>query len=83
MIAYAAGGALETVNKNTGIFFQQQTEDKLSHAVEEMETRHASFKFEEFQKNTLRFSRNRYREEMSNSIRQSYENWSKQKNERC
>ena len=75
MIAYAAGGALETVNEQTGIFFHQQTEDALSRAVEEMETRHSSFQREEFQKNTSRFSRKRYQQEISQVINVSYEDW--------
>ncbi len=75
VIAYAAGGALETVNEQTGIFFHQQTEDALSHAVEEMETRHSSFQREEFQKNTSRFSRKRYQQEISQVINVSYEDW--------
>ena len=75
VIAYAAGGALETVNEQTGIFFHQQTEDALSQAVEEMETRHSSFQREEFQKNTSRFSRKRYQQEISQVINVSYEDW--------
>ena len=76
VIAYAAGGALETVTERTGIFFQQQTEEGLGRAVEEMENRHSSFKLEEFKKNVSRFSRKRYRAEMETAIYEGYRRWS-------
>ncbi len=75
VIAYAAGGALETVTEQTGIFFQQQTEEGLGRAVEEMETRHSGFKLEDFRKHTSRFSRKRYREEMETAINEGYLRW--------
>ncbi|GGZ25981.1 glycosyltransferase [Asticcacaulis endophyticus] len=44
VIAYAKGGALETVvDGKTGILFKEQTVESLMAAVEEMETRHESF----------------------------------------
>ena len=40
VIAFGEGGALETVkNDETGLFFHEQTEDALCHAIEEFESR--------------------------------------------
>ena len=78
VIAYAAGGALETVTERTGIFFQHQTEEELCQAVEEMETHHSCFKLENFQKHTMLFSRKRYREEMEKAIYEGYLCWSEE-----
>ena len=75
MIAYAAGGALETVAETTGIFFEEQTEEALSHAVEDMEQRHLDFKPKNFKKNTSQFSRERYKNEMFNTINNAYSFW--------
>ena len=75
VIAYAAGGALETVTETTGIFFEEQTEEALRHAVEDMEQRHLDFKPENFKKNTSQFSRERYKNEMFNTINNAYSSW--------
>jgi hypothetical protein len=78
VIAYAAGGALETVTETTGIFFEEQTEEALRHAVEEMEQRHQDFKPEDFKKNTSQFSRERYKNEMFHTINNAYSSWNLQ-----
>lgn len=79
VLAYAAGGALETVRESTGIFFQQQTVEGLSEAVQQMEARHLEFQSEDFQENVQRFSRERYKEQMASAIVHGYEQWRRQR----
>ena len=47
------------MTETTGIFFEEQTEEALSHAVEEMEQRHLDFKPEDLKKNISQFSQER------------------------
>ena len=65
MIAYAAGGALETVIEGkTGLFFHQQTPDALAQAVLEFVRREGEFDPQVIKANALRFDVERFREEM-------------------
>ena len=62
-----------------GIFFQQQTVEGLSEAVQQMEARHLEFQSEDFQENVQRFSRERYKEQMASAIVHGYEQWRRQR----
>lgn len=65
VIAYAAGGALETVIEGkTGLFFHQQTPDALAQAVLEFVRREGEFDPQVIKANALRFDVERFREEM-------------------
>ncbi len=56
VIAYAAGGALETVVEGkTGLFFREQTPEALAEAVQEFERRAGEFNPEDMRKNAKRF----------------------------
>lgn len=66
IIAYGKGGALETVSKKTGVFFNEPTETALIDAVERFEA--VSFEPVEARANALRFGRNRFQDEMRAAV---------------
>ncbi|MDD2731438.1 MAG: glycosyltransferase, partial [Candidatus Portnoybacteria bacterium] len=58
VIAYASGGALETVRDGvTGVFFKQATAEALVSAVERFEGLESSFDPTEIRRNALRFDK--------------------------
>lgn len=57
VIAYARGGALETVTKDTGIFFSELTSEAIKKAVREFESLKDKFNKDLIRKNALRFDR--------------------------
>ena len=75
VIAFASGGALETVTEQTGVFFEEQNVEALIEAVEKMEQIHQDFTPEAFQKQTDRFGRERYKTEMAHAIDFGYRQW--------
>jgi len=75
VIAYASGGALETVTDQTGIFFGEQKEEALCDAVQKMERRWKFFSSETFSNQTNLFGRERYREKMSAIIQNGFKTW--------
>ena len=69
VIAYARGGALETVvEKKTGIFFHDQTTDSLAGAVHACNALH--FTPSEIRTHALQFSRESFKRKISESIQQ-------------
>ncbi|MBS1370889.1 MAG: glycosyltransferase [Lentisphaeria bacterium] len=67
VIAFRAGGALESVVENhTGLFFDEQSEASLLGAVEEFRGRR--FSPEELKENAAHFSREQFRKEMGRII---------------
>ena len=75
VIAYASGGALETVTDQTGIFFQEQKEEALCVAVKEMEQSWKNFSPEKFSNQTRFFRRENYMERMSAAIQKGFKEW--------
>ena len=79
VIAYGAGGALETVRglgcagvgKPTGLFFSEQTEDSIIAAVETFEARESEVRPEFCRENALRFAPERFRQEYAEFVRTS------------
>ena len=64
VIAYRAGGALETVIEGqTGVFFNQQTPASLIEAVRRFESEQNIYKPESCRKNAERFNTERFRSE--------------------
>ena len=57
VIAYAQGGALETVTAKTGVFFQEQTVDSLLTALAEFDAFEAGFEATDAREQALRFSK--------------------------
>ncbi len=87
VIAYAKGGALETVIGNTngiieqnhtGIFFKEQTIDAILKAIDAMEKNYEKFDKEIIRKNALRFSRERFEREIKEVINRKYYEWKDQ-----
>ena len=75
VIAYASGGALETVTDQTGIFFKEQNEEALCDAVMEMERSWKNFSPEKFRNQTKLFRRENYMERMSDAILNGFKEW--------
>ncbi len=72
VIAYRAGGALETViDGTTGIFFDQQTEASLGEAVDSMESHHYRFDPAVLRENALRFRWQHFRDGISGIVNES------------
>jgi glycosyltransferase involved in cell wall biosynthesis len=65
VIAYAKGGALETVRENkTGTFFCEQTSECLVEAVQRYERTFHSFDVRDLLSNVQRFSKQRFQQEL-------------------
>jgi len=73
VIAYAEGGALETViHLETGYLFEEQTEDSLIHAINQF--RKTSFSSKKCVKNASRFTPASFSEEFSKEVNRLWEN---------
>ncbi|MDP8228380.1 MAG: glycosyltransferase [Candidatus Electryoneaceae bacterium] len=77
VIAYGYGGALDTViadpsqgENRTGLFFHEQTQEALIDAIRELET--GTFNPEAIRRHAMRFSRGRFRREISSQIAQAW-----------
>lgn len=67
VIAFAKGGALETViHKKTGYFFQEQTVESLNRAIEESER--ISWKLQDFRNNCERFREENFIIQIQNTV---------------
>ncbi len=75
VIAFAAGGAMETVTEQTGLFFTEQKVDSLCGAVEKMERNWRNFTPEAFQSQTERFGRTIYKNQMAHAIEKGFKQW--------
>lgn len=72
IIAFGRGGATETVVQNTtGVFFNEQTTESLTEAVQYFET--LSFESERIRENSLRFSRRRFLQEIKDFMSIHYQ----------
>lgn len=71
VIAYGAGGSLETVrglghaNRPTGVFFEEHTPEAIKEAVERFEKNSDFFSPEQCREHALRFSPDRFRREFA------------------
>lgn len=82
VIAYAAGGALETViplgserfavKDATGIFFDEQTVPALTGAVEMFEKRRQEFAPDRIRENAVRFSRDRFKRQIRDYVAEKW-----------
>ena len=74
MIAYAGGGALETVIDGvTGVLFSPQTADALIEAVHKLDDMDISP--QACRENAERFSRHRFRRELKQLVGELWERW--------
>ncbi len=74
VIAYAAGGALETViDLKTGIFFHEQSADSLAKAITKFITLEPTFNPQVIRENALRFDKPVFKDKIRNFILQKYQ----------
>jgi len=73
VIAYAKGGALETVIDGiTGIFFKEQTADSLISAIKHFEKIKNNFDPKKIRKNAMRFDKGMFQERIKSFINSKY-----------
>jgi glycosyltransferase involved in cell wall biosynthesis len=77
VIAYGRGGVLETISglessQPTGVFYDQQSVESLIHGVENFERNASRISPDACRQNTLRFSPERFREELGGHIRKRW-----------
>lgn len=75
VVAYAKGGALETVTEKTGIFFEKPTAEALTEAVLKMEKNRDKILPGQCVLQAKRFNRERYKQEMLNALEEGYQSW--------
>lgn len=68
VIAYAAGGALESVTGDTGIFFAEPTAESLEGAVLQMEATYRDFSEAACRTRGTQFSRSRFHRELAREV---------------
>ncbi|HYU20925.1 MAG TPA: glycosyltransferase [Chloroflexota bacterium] len=74
VVAYAAGGALDTViDGETGVLFREQSPEALAEAVRKLEQ--SSFDSSRIRANAERFSSNVFRERLSTFLARAYQEW--------
>ena len=72
VIAYAAGGVLDTVTEQTGIFFHSQTVDALIQAVQKLENNKLKFTSEYCRKGAMMFSKDRFQSEFLSIVQETW-----------
>lgn len=72
VIAYAEGGALETVTERTGVFFSPQTKEALMNAILKVERGDVSFIEADSRARAEEFSRKRFQKEFMDAIREAW-----------
>lgn len=73
VVAYARGGALETVKHGeTGILFEEQTPEALNRALDLLEGGGHAISPEKCRRNAERFSESRFREEMKSYVQKAW-----------
>lgn len=87
VIAFAKGGALETINGaftidddvvgKTGVFFKEQTVDSLLNAIRFFETYETSFDKQTIRENSKQFSTKRFEKEFKETVDLLYKKWKK------
>lgn len=79
VIAYGKGGALETVTEGeTGLFFYAQTPSSIIEAVKRFEDMKDRFIPSKIREKTLRFSKDRFRQEFSSFVNDAWESFKSQ-----
>jgi glycosyltransferase involved in cell wall biosynthesis len=79
VIAFAMGGALETVNERTGIFFHEPAPESLMEAVRGMEKNRNGFSREDLVRNAGRFGRERFKRRIQEAVERGYREWTERR----
>ncbi len=66
VVAYSQGGACETLNNNTGVFFDKQTKESLIKAVEQFERK--NYQLADLHKQAEKFSAARFRKDLEKIV---------------
>jgi glycosyltransferase involved in cell wall biosynthesis len=72
VIAFAEGGAMETVTERTGVFFSRQTVESLTEAILKIEKGTVSIHESDCRERAATFSRGRFQAELAAVIRQAW-----------
>ena len=72
VIAFGEGGVLDTVTKETGIFFKSQTAESLIEAVQALERGTVKFNPQVCRARAEEFSRRKFQEEFASTVRQAW-----------
>ena len=72
VIAYAQGGALETVTPSTGVFFNEQNPAALNKALETFENSRNAFDPAKIKENAQRFNRGRFKREVAEYVEKKW-----------
>jgi glycosyltransferase involved in cell wall biosynthesis len=73
VIAYAQGGALETVSEDGGVFFTEATPSSLSQAIKDFDEK--NFSPERLRDKASRFDKKVFQEKFFKMVKDSYEAW--------
>lgn len=68
VIAFAKGGALETLTAETAVFFKNQSAPGLIEAINEFETKESAYDPQIIRNNSLRFDRKKFKEKIKSFI---------------
>jgi glycosyltransferase involved in cell wall biosynthesis len=72
VVAFARGGALETVTECSGIFFGEPTVDGLAEAILKMERLWKGFSAADLVQNAAKFGRGRFKEQVRQAVEDAY-----------
>ena len=72
IIAYNKGGVLETVTEETGMFFEEQTAEKIIEAVQKFESPANQFSPELIRENAEKFSEHNFKDSMQKFITKAF-----------
>jgi len=76
VIAYAAGGAIETVTENvTGIFFKNHTVESLIDAIKRFGKIKDSFSADKIKRNAFRFDEEIFKKQIKLFVEEKYNSW--------
>lgn len=77
VIAYAKGGALETViDGKTGVYFHEQTPESLKKAIQKRATLH--FDHQKIEEHAKTFSEEKFQKEITKFLEKKWKDWQKQ-----
>ncbi len=79
VIAFNKGGTTETVNKQTGVFFDKTTPESLNIAIDNLENNYLKFTPADCRAQAEKFSSERFREEFEKTVHNEYEKFICQK----
>jgi glycosyltransferase involved in cell wall biosynthesis len=80
VIAYGKGAARETIQANTGLFFDEQSPQAIAAAVAQFESQATPASVADCRANALRFTTAQFRQNFVSWVQTQYEQFQRQKN---